>query len=455
MLHLPSPRLPRGVLWTGVPSRLIFGALVFVATFLSSVFVQAVWPRQAAPSELHESEVAPGAVSRTDRQIGVLQEKLRQRPEDRKTQTTLAFQYLQKVRETGDYSYYTRAETLMQGAYEQAPDDPEVLLGLGSLALSRHQWDEALNWGRQVVAANPYKADAYGVVGDAQVGLGRYDEAVATFQKMVDLRPGVGSYARASYVRELYGDLPGAVEAMRMAADTAEGLGEAGVWTRVQLGHLLLQLDRREEAEAEYRRALAVDPNSMLAIAGLGRLKMAAGDYAGAIPEFERAFQGLPLPEFVLALGDLYEATGRPEEAARQFELSRALQQLFAGSGGNADLELALFEAERGDPAKAVELARRELARSQSIHASDVLAWALYQAGDYPAAREASRQALRLGTQDGLMLFHAGMIDARLGDVGGAREKLERSLERSPGGYAARVYAPTARQVLAELGAGG
>ena len=270
---------------------------------------------------------------------------------------------------------------------------------------------------------------------------------------MVNLRPGLTSYARVSYLRELHGDLPGAIAAMRDAATIAQSLGESGSWARVQLGHLLLQTGDISGAEQEYHRALAVNPTDMLAEGGLGRARMAAGDFSGAIPHFERAFKGLPLPEFVLALGDLYEATGRPDDAARQFDLARALQQLFIAGGGNADMELALLEAERGDPTQAVDIARGEVARRQSVHAYDVLSWALYQAGDLTGAHAASQQALRLGSQDGLMLFHAGMIDARRGDRAAAIAELTKALARQPGGYAPRGYAPQADAALQQLGA--
>jgi len=155
------------------------------------------------------------------------------------------------------------------------------------------------------------------------------------------------------------------------------------------------------------------------------------------------------IPGQRLTLGDLYEAVGRNEDAARQFELARTLQTLVAADGGNVDLELALFEAERGDASKAVGLAETELARRSSVHVYDVLAWARYRDGDYAAAREASQQARRLGTRDGLMLFHAGMIELKLGDQAGGRALLAEALAANPG-FSAR-WAPEARRQLEVL----
>ncbi|HEV8639290.1 MAG TPA: tetratricopeptide repeat protein [Chloroflexota bacterium] len=356
---------------------------------------------------------------------------------------------LRQARATADPTRYRQAERALNRALELRPNDPDVLVGLGTLALARHQFADALAWGERAKAVAPKRAAAHGVIGDALVELGRYEEAFDAVQTMVDLRPDLPSYTRVSYVRELQGDLDGAVQAMRLAVDAGGGAGEAVAWARVQLGHLLLQRGDVAGAEREYRWARAADPGNMAALAGLGRARLTAGDPEAAIPYYARAVERYPLPELVLTLGDLYEAVGRTEDAARQFELARTLQTLVAANGGNVDLELALFEAERGDAGRAVELARAELARRPSIHAHDALAWALHNAGDDAAAREASLRARRLGTRDGLMLFHAGMIELKLGDHAAARALLAEALAANPG-FSAR-WAPEARRLLEVL----
>src|SRR5207237_7142278 len=101
----------------------------------------------------------------------------------------LGLTYLQRARETSHPSYYTRADGILRQALSLAPEDTDTLIGLGSLALARHQFDEALDWGQRAIASNSYRAAAYGVIGDANTELGRYDSAVDAFQHMVDLRP--------------------------------------------------------------------------------------------------------------------------------------------------------------------------------------------------------------------------------------------------------------------------
>jgi Flp pilus assembly protein TadD len=98
------------------------------------------------------------------------------------------------------------------------------------------------------------------------------------------------------------------------------------------------------------------------------------------------------------------------------------------------DLEMALFETDQGeDPNRAVELARRAYEqRPDAVYPADALAWALLRAGDPAAAVAPLEQALRLGTSDPLVRFHAAEIFYALGDIERARAELEQALAATP-----------------------
>src|SRR5207248_8124155 len=130
--------------------------------------------------------------------------------------------YLQKARESGDPTYYTKAEAVLNRSLSLVPDDFQSLALLSTLALSRHQFGEGLVWGARARALNPYSTVALAVIGDALVELGRYDEAFAAFRLMDELHPDLSSFARLSYMRELQGDLPDAIDLMQRAV-TAGG----------------------------------------------------------------------------------------------------------------------------------------------------------------------------------------------------------------------------------------
>ncbi len=389
----------------------------------------------------------------TDQQIATLQAKLKQYPDDWKAANDLGDAYLQKVRETGDPAWYPKAEALLQQSLKERPDNFNAMASLGSLALSRHQFHDALDWGNRARALNPAQARIYGVIGDAQIELGQYPEAITTFQTMVNLRPDLSSYARVSYARELYGDLDGAIEMMQKAIVASGPYPENSAYLRVQLSGLYFTTGDLAAAEREANRALAESPNYAPALAALGKVDAAKGNLLIAIGHLQQAVARMPLPEFVILLGDVQEAAGRPDDAARSFDLARVQERLQQANGVDVDVELALFDADhRVDLPGTVARARAALERRPSIKADDALAWALAQSGDDAAAQPLIEQALRLGTQDPLMLFHAAMIASHLGDTATARTYLERVMALNPR-FSVR-YAPLAQQTLIALRGG-
>lgn len=390
------------------------------------------------------------ASSSTDKLVATLQEYVRQRPDEARGYTLLGGAYLQKARETADPAYYTKAEATLTRAIELNGEDADALTSLGELALARHQFAAAIEWGRRAWAINAYKARTLGVIGDGLIELGRYDEAIATYQQMVDLRPDLSSYARVAYARELLGDVEGAIEAMTDAVKAGAPYGENTAYVAVQLGHLYLNSGRLDEAEAAYQQALRFYSNYKPAQAGVARVRAARGDLAGAIALQQDIVAVMPLPEFIITLSDLYRAAGQPAEAARQDELVRAISRLYQANGVDLDLELAMFDADRGQNlAAAIEQARHAYAERPSIKVAGVLAWSLYQAGRYEEAHAASQQALRLGTRDALLHFHAGMIAAKRGDRPAAETALTTALMINP--HFSPIYAPEARRTLDQL----
>ena len=162
---------------------------------------------------------------------------------------------------------------------------------------------------------NPYNAYVYGLMVDANVEMGNYDSAVANADKMVSVRPDLTSYSRISYVREILGDYPGAVEAMRMAV-TAGGPGDENTeWTRVQLAQLYEKTNNFAKADTLYQSSLNLRPNYPFAIAGLGRVALAAKDYNKAIAYFERADSFIVDNSIKEELVDAYRLAGQQDKA--------------------------------------------------------------------------------------------------------------------------------------------
>ena len=382
--------------------------------------------------------------------IAALQQRLQDSPDDAESLSSLGLAYVQQARITVDPSYYPKAEAALQTSLELQPEgNSDALIGMAALTAARHDFDASLRWAERALAASPGTAAAYGVVGDAQLELGRYEAAFDSFQRMVDTRPDLSSYARVSYARELLGDVRGAVVAMEAARRVA-GTPADQAWTSFQLGELAFNAGRIDEAGREYRRGAQSDPTFVANMAGLAKVAWARGDHEEAIERYEDVVTRLPLPEHVIALGDAYAATGDAAAAEARFDLVRVEQQLFTSNGVNTDLELALFDSDHGEPEAALRAARAEWQRRESVHVADALGWALY-ANDRPEqAWPYAERALALGTRNASFLYHAGMIKLALGDRSGARSLLADALAANP--HFSIQHADDAATTLERLG---
>lgn len=387
----------------------------------------------------------------TDKLVQSLQDRLRANPNDWQSYSQLGLAYLQKARETGDPTYYQKTEEALEKALAIQPDDYVSISGRGALALARHDFTGALEWGEMARQINPDRTYAYGVIADAQVELGRYEEAIRTLQTMVDLRPDMSSYSRISYLRELHGDTEGALEMMQLAVDSGTPNAENTAWVRTQLANLYFNSGDLDQAELEYQLTLQNRPDYVYALAGLGRVRAAQGNMDDAIELLDQAVSIMPLPEFVITLGDLYQAAGQQEAADQQYQLVAAIETLHRANGVDMDMEIALFNADHNkNMTETVALARKAYDNRPSIHGADALAWALYKAGNYEEAQKYSAEALELGTRDSLKLFHAGVIALELGEEGQARQYLEEALAINP--HFSILHAEEAHEILQRLG---
>ena len=427
-----------------------FGVVLVVLAGVAAVVAASGHP--TANVDRADRSAPRPVVNDTDQLIWTYQERIKDFPDDVASYAILGAAYLQRARETGDPAYYRKAEAVLDEALKRDPQHVEALIGMGTLALARHQFRDALALGEQARSINPTIPRIYGVIADAQIELGLYAEAVQSIQTMVDMRPDLSSYSRVSYARELHGDVEGAIAAMQSAVTAGGPTAENTNWTRVQLGHLFLNQGDWVSAETTYRQALAAQPGYVHAEAGLARIYAARREFDQAVQLYTEVVQRMPLAEYVIALGEVYEASGRHAEAQSQFDLVHAIEQLNAANGVDTDLEMVLFTADHLQDQSAEEAlarARRAYDKRPTLYAADALAWTLYRAGRYSEAYAWSQRALRLGTQDALLFFHAGMIARETGRIGEARAYLRRALRINPD-FSLR-YRDVARDTLSAL----
>jgi tetratricopeptide (TPR) repeat protein len=418
--------------------RLPYRALAILVSFAVALAAFLLLRGAEPPSPADEARVVAPSATRPaaspDAEIARLQAVVRAAPRDVAPRVELADAYLEKARASGDPAFYERADGLLRAALARKPGDHDALVSSAALALSRHDFRGGLELAERARAARPESRVAYPLLVDALVELGRFGAAERTLQRLVDANPGLAAYARISYLRELHGDLDGAAAVMRLAAAGAGSQRESVAAVQSLVGTIELARGNLAAARAAQRTALAAVPGYPAAEAGLARLAAARGDLDGAIRRWRALAERLPLPEYVIGLGEAQLAAGRTAAGRRELELVGAEQRL-AGGGVNIDAELAVFEADHGVPARALALARRAWEAAPGLRATDALGWALTRAGRPAAGLRWAHRALRLGSRDAIFRYHAGFAALGAGRAEEGRRHLRVALDHGLAGW--------------------
>ncbi len=394
---------------------------------------------------------AGAAASRDDlaAATGSLQARLERLPGDWNAWAALGGAYVQQARVTADPTFYEQAERAFARSLRVQSDDNEpALTGQAALAAGRHDFHRALQLADRALDINRFSAAAHGIRGDALVELGRYGAAFGAYQRMVDLKPGVPSYARASYAWELRGNIAAARSALEQALAAAYTDADVA-FVRFYLGELAWNAGQLAVADRHYAQGARRDPSFVPLLAGRAKVAAARGDTESALRMYTDVVQRLPQPSYLIELGDLYTALGRDDDARAQYALVTAAKRLLQAADVNVDLDLAVYDADHGRPDAALRAAQAEWRRRRSVHVEDAYAWALHRNGQSAAALEHADRATRLGTRSALFAFHKGMIEKSLGMRRAARADLRRALRINP--HFSPLQAPVARRALAQL----
>ena len=385
----------------------------------------------ASPANADASEIS----------IRYLEAQIRRNPDDFIAHNKLASYYLQRARETGEANYIDLAGRAAQSSLDILPAEinTEGLAALIRFENATHDFTRARDHARELVTLKPDKSESFALLGDALLELGDYTEAARAYARMEQLSDdgdttAVTRLARQSFLR---GDIDAAREylstAVKRLTRNPSSLPETLAWSHWQLGELSFGTGDNAAAERQYREALAVFPDYFQATAALARARAAQGDLPAAISFYEQATRRFPDPNAVAGLGDLYQLTGREREAQTQYNLVEQIARLSQANNQLYNRQLALFYADHDlKPDEAYGLAAREYEARQDIYGADALAWTALKAGKLPEAQTAIKQALRLGTQDARLFYHAGMIALRAGDKDAGHASLTRALKLNP-----------------------
>ena len=386
----------------------------------------------AAPPTTTVPRVVPDSGQDLATSIAALQATLRRVPGDYASWANLAVGYVEQARLTGNATYYEKADEAAAKSFEVEPDDNfAALAARAAIAAARHDFHEALASADQALAINPRDLGALAIRVDALNELGRYDEQLKALRTADRLQPSTAVSARYSYAYELRGDLDRAGALLRRTA--AAGSRSDKAYALTLYADILRKQDRLGLAQRQLDVALEASPDYLPALVSTARLQTARGGLEGAVSTWQDVVARQPLPEYLTELGELLLHLGRPDEADAQFAVVRTTIQLLDASGVRTDLETALFEADHGSPAQALEQARAEWRQRTSVHVADALAWALHRTGRDDEALRAARKATALDSPEAKFWIHRGTIEAALGMDTEARTHLRKGLALDPG----------------------
>ncbi len=366
-----------------------------------------------------------------------LEERVKNDPDDLIALNKLAGYYLQLHRQTDEVKYLEMSLQAAQASLKVLPVD-QNLGGLTALALAEfetHNFTAARDHAKELTEYKPQSSFGYQLLGDASLELGDYDEAAAAYRQMERFNRGsVATETRLARFDLLRGRVAIARQryelALNLAMNEPAPSAETIAWCNWQLGEVDFGSGDLAAAERHYQNALSVFPDYPQAVSSLARLRVAQRDLTRAIALYEKAVSRTHDPVDCAALGNVYRLVGREKEAQQQFSLVEEHAQKNPLNSALYNRHLALFWADHDRQVlQAYAKAKKEYSVRHDVYGADAVAWTALKAGKVDEARTAINDALRLGTQDAKLFYHAGMIERAYGNITASREYLQKALK--------------------------
>jgi tetratricopeptide (TPR) repeat protein len=394
-----------------------------------------LYPLKERKGALAQSADWKATKEKSDKLIRIV----RLKPDDKKSALALASLYIQEGRNTGDHVYYNEAALkYVNDVLTVEPENFEALILKSLVELSQHHFVEGLQTAEKAKMINPYNSYVYGLVVDGNVEMGNYSVAIENLEKMVSIRPDLRSYSRISYMREIHGQMSGAIDAMKMAVDAGFPGEEGTEWARVQLGYLYEKTGDLKSAEMNYIIALQERPDYPYAIAGMANIAVAKKDYNNAIEQYKKADILTADYSFKEKLAEVYLLTGQQAKAKEMLgiireELNNAASEEKGGINHHIDKELAFIYLMENNPSEALKHAIAEYnRRPDNVEVAEMVAWAHFRNGEAQKALHFLHTALKTGSKNPTLLSHAAMIYAQVGDKAKAKVMLEEVVKIDP-----------------------
>ncbi len=334
--------------------------------------------------------------------------------------------------------------------------DPAALQPWGILTgyyLQKKDQKEAVSHAEGAANANPKNPEALDLLGSTQLALGKTDDAVATYKKLLELVPrsplanyklGVAlssgkdadatasAFARALELRPGYVEAADALvgvdiragkyaNALKVATDFQQRFPKAAEGYLLE-GDVAMSQKQFEKASAAYGKAQALDKTTVGAIKLHGAMT-AEGKARQADASLMQWLNAHP--KDVLArsyMGDSYLREGNAVQAKAQYQAVLQIQPDNVVVLNN----LAVLYQRSNDP-KAEELARHAYKIAPNSPAIlDTLGWILAGKGDVKEALDILQKAVSLASDAPDIRYHYAAALAKSGDKAKAKEELSK-----------------------------
>ena len=377
------------------------------------------------------SNAATAELSPSAQGITAARKAIADKPKEHTGYDLLAAALVRRAQETADATFYAQAEDPVEKSLELAPNNFEAAKIHVSILLGEHEYPAALEAAKTLNKGVPDDVMVYGLLTDADVELGNYSEAETAAQWMLNLRPGnLPALTRAAHLRELFGDTEGAYELMELAYQSTSPTEPAErALMLTQMGHLRLASGGVEVAEKLLQQALTLLPGYPLALGNLAQVRITQKRHAEAVALLQQRYQGAKHVEYLYDLAEALQLAGRGAEAKRAFADFETKSLAESDGKNNSNRELVFYYADHAhQPAKALNVAKREFAWRHDAYTLDAYAWALHVSGQDAEARKQIEAALAVGIRDSKIFTHAGEIALKVRDRAAAQNYLQQAV---------------------------
>lgn len=342
--------------------------------------------------------------------------KLKKEPKNFIGFNELAMALAGRARESGDPAFYGQAMEAVQASFKLSPNNMEARKAEIWIHLGKHEFAIARKKALEINKEIPDDFIIYGFIVDANMELGNYKEAEEAAQWMLDMQPGnIAALTRTAYLREIFGDIDGAVELMNAAyGQTLVSETEERAWILSHLAHLHLISGKLEIADKLLKEALKLFPYYHYALVNLGKSLTTQKKYREAIGIFSQLCKQAPYPENIYLLAVTIKKNGNPEAAKQLFENFKKKSLTETHLPDNSNLELIFYYADHAQkPLESLRIAESEIKLRNDVYTMDAYAWALYVNGYYPEAEKQMEKIITIGVRDSGILYHAGEINKK------------------------------------------